>query len=104
MAGGLDLPPLQGGQHGAALLLHVGTVLKLALVHIGRKLREAPGQLLLAHQLHAVHVEGGKTRGVRHHRPAAQAEQLHMAGGVAATAQLFAHVPGGQVHLVVQGV
>ena len=104
MAGGLDLPPFQGGQHSAPLLLHMGAVLKLALIHIGGKLREAPGQLLLAHQLHAVYIEGGKARRIRHHRPAAQAEQLHMAGGVAAPAQLFAHVSSGQVYLVVQSV
>ena len=92
MTAGGDYPLLHRRPDGTAPLLYVGAALEAALVHIGAKLPERLGQLLLGDGLHLFHVKGGKPGRVRH-QPSRHREKLHMAGGVAAPAQLFADLP-----------
>ena len=94
MAGGRDLTGSHGGQDGAVGLLPVGAVQEAAVTGAGPELREAVRQLLLGDGLHKLQVEGGEAGGIGHPGTAADGKELHVAGGVAAAAQLLGDLAG----------
>ena len=72
----------------------MGAVLEEAALQVGAKLPKGLRQGLRLPQFTALGVEGGEARCIRH-QPPRQGEELHMAGGVPAPAQLGADLPGG---------
>ena len=104
VAAGLDCSSLQGRQHGTALFLGMAAIQKPALPQIGLKLLEGLRQAALQLQIQFFRLKGGEARRIHHFRPAAEAEQLHMAGGMASPPQRSTNLAGFQVKFRVQRI
>ena len=94
---------LHGLAHSTPPFLQVRAPHKSALLQVGSKLPEGVRQFFFGDELHLLHIEGGKARGVCH-QPTAYPEQLHMAGGMTASPQFFTDLPHLQVELGTQGI
>ena len=100
----MDVPVLYRLQNAAALFLGVAASHEAALPQIGCKLRKRLRQVCLQLQIHLLRVEGGKARRINDPCVAAQREHLHMAGGMASTAQRLADLTHRQRQLRQQGI
>ena len=89
---------------GAAGFFPVGAIVKPTLSYVGGKVRKGILQVLLQDHIHLIRVERGKSGGIRNIGVFAQVVQLHMAGGMAASAQLLGNLAGGQLQLRSQAV
>ena len=78
--------------------------MELAGTHIGPEVWKRVLQILLQDHIHLIGVEGGKSGGIRNIGVFAQVVQLHMAGGMAATAQLLGDLAGSQLQLRAQPI
>lgn len=94
MAALRDFPILDRLQNSAARFLGVGTAAESAFALVVVHLPEATRQLILEDSLEFFQVYRGKSGCVRYKSSLRQLKQLHMAGGVSASAQLLADVAG----------
>ena len=94
VAAGFDIPLCKGLEDGAVRLLQVSAVVVTTLPQIGCKVREGILEIFLKDQLHLLRIEGGEAGGINAVGILSQAVQLHMTGGVAASAQLVGDLPG----------
>ncbi len=75
-----------------------------ALLQIRGELPEGILQFLRATELHLLRIKGGEAGGICHNGAGAEPKQLHMAGSMAATAQLVGHLPHLKAEAGLQGV
>ena len=98
-----DLACCQRLSDGAAGFFSVGAVPELAGSDVLAEFGEGVLEVFLEDDLHLVGVEGGEAGGIGDQR-VADGVELHMPGGVAATAQLFADLAHGEPKLRGKGV